>query len=207
MIVDLGTPPPAMLVRTAALGENAFAGYLVMMFLQNVDVPLGRRDTVGRPRTQDGDSLARLGAGSRSRHRLSIALGGSSLRRDRQPRAAAHDARLGLSTLRGTSESALAVAGACGFRRPPCAQRQRAGRVLRGRPAHPGDRSHSAQLGAPNGPVVARGSRRNRGCAGSSWADSSQPAKFAPRPNSSSSNPGCRPRRPRHPGPPSQQPP
>ena len=41
-IVDLGTPPPAMLVRTAALGENAFAGYLVMMFLQNADVPLGR---------------------------------------------------------------------------------------------------------------------------------------------------------------------
>jgi hypothetical protein len=41
-IVDLGTPPPAMLVRTAAMGENAFAGYLVMMFLQNVDVPLGR---------------------------------------------------------------------------------------------------------------------------------------------------------------------
>jgi hypothetical protein len=41
-IVDLGTAPPAMLVRTAALGENAFAGYLVMMFLHNVDVPLGR---------------------------------------------------------------------------------------------------------------------------------------------------------------------
>src|SRR5258708_40274528 len=41
-IVDLGAPPPAMLVRTAALGENAFAGYLVLMFLQNVDVPLGR---------------------------------------------------------------------------------------------------------------------------------------------------------------------
>jgi len=29
-MVDLGTPPPAMMVRTAALGENAFAGYLVM---------------------------------------------------------------------------------------------------------------------------------------------------------------------------------
>lgn len=41
-VVDLGTPPPAMVVRTAALGENAFAGYLVMMFLQNVDVPVGR---------------------------------------------------------------------------------------------------------------------------------------------------------------------
>src|SRR6202795_3831629 len=41
-IVDLRTPPPAMLVRAAALGENVFAGYLVLMFLQNVDVPLGR---------------------------------------------------------------------------------------------------------------------------------------------------------------------
>src|SRR5947207_2029328 len=41
-IADLGPPPPSALVRTAALGENAFAGYLVMMFLQNVDVPLGR---------------------------------------------------------------------------------------------------------------------------------------------------------------------
>jgi hypothetical protein len=41
-IVDLRQPPPATLVRAAALGENAFAGYLVMMFLQNVDVPLGR---------------------------------------------------------------------------------------------------------------------------------------------------------------------
>jgi hypothetical protein len=41
-IVDLGPPPPGALVRTAALGENTFAGYLVMMFLQNVDVPLGR---------------------------------------------------------------------------------------------------------------------------------------------------------------------
>ena len=41
-IVDLGTPPPAMAVRTAALGEDAFAGYLVMMILQNADVPVGR---------------------------------------------------------------------------------------------------------------------------------------------------------------------
>jgi hypothetical protein len=41
-VVDLGQPPSAALVRTAALGESAFAGYLVMMFLQNVDVPLGR---------------------------------------------------------------------------------------------------------------------------------------------------------------------
>jgi hypothetical protein len=41
-IVDLGTPPPATMVRLAALGENVFAGYLVTIFLQNVDVPLGR---------------------------------------------------------------------------------------------------------------------------------------------------------------------
>jgi hypothetical protein len=41
-IVDLGTPPPATVVRLAALGENVFAGYLVTIFLQNVDVPLGR---------------------------------------------------------------------------------------------------------------------------------------------------------------------
>jgi len=41
-VVDLRTPPPAMVVRTVALGENVFAGYLVMAFLQNVDVPLGR---------------------------------------------------------------------------------------------------------------------------------------------------------------------
>jgi prepilin-type N-terminal cleavage/methylation domain-containing protein len=57
-MVDLGTPPPAMMVRTAALGESAFAGYLVMMFLQNVDVPVGRatpladleRNTASTPR-------------------------------------------------------------------------------------------------------------------------------------------------------------
>jgi hypothetical protein len=41
-IVDLGTPPPATVVRLAALGESVFAGYLVTIFLQNVDVPLGR---------------------------------------------------------------------------------------------------------------------------------------------------------------------
>jgi hypothetical protein len=41
-IVDLGTPPPAPVVRLAALGESVFAGYLVTIFLQNVDVPLGR---------------------------------------------------------------------------------------------------------------------------------------------------------------------
>ena len=41
-VVDLGLPPPASIVRTAALAENVFAGYLVMMFMQNIDVPLGR---------------------------------------------------------------------------------------------------------------------------------------------------------------------
>jgi len=41
-VVDLGTPPPAPMVRLAALGENVFAGYLVTIFLQNVDVPVGR---------------------------------------------------------------------------------------------------------------------------------------------------------------------
>ncbi|HEY0802754.1 MAG TPA: hypothetical protein VGD54_18095 [Steroidobacteraceae bacterium] len=39
---DLGTPPPATAVRLGALGENIFASYLVMLFLQNVDVPMGR---------------------------------------------------------------------------------------------------------------------------------------------------------------------
>ena len=38
----LGTPPTAAAVRTAALGENVFAGYLVMLYVQNFDVPLGR---------------------------------------------------------------------------------------------------------------------------------------------------------------------
>jgi hypothetical protein len=41
-IVDLGTAPPAAVVRLAALGESVFAGYLVTIYLQNVDVPLGR---------------------------------------------------------------------------------------------------------------------------------------------------------------------
>ncbi|HWJ36145.1 MAG TPA: hypothetical protein VNR70_12805 [Steroidobacteraceae bacterium] len=39
---DLGTPPPAAAVRAAALGENVLAGYLVNLFLQNFNVPLGR---------------------------------------------------------------------------------------------------------------------------------------------------------------------
>jgi hypothetical protein len=41
-VADLGSPPPAHIVRMAALGENIFASYLVMLFLQNVDVPVGR---------------------------------------------------------------------------------------------------------------------------------------------------------------------
>ncbi len=41
-VIDLGTPPPATAVRLGALGENLFASYLVMLFLQNVDVPVGR---------------------------------------------------------------------------------------------------------------------------------------------------------------------
>jgi hypothetical protein len=39
---DLGTPPPVGLVRTASLGESVFAGYLVNLFLQDFNVPLGR---------------------------------------------------------------------------------------------------------------------------------------------------------------------
>jgi hypothetical protein len=39
---DLGTPPPAAAVRTAALGESVLAGYLINLFLQNFNVPLGR---------------------------------------------------------------------------------------------------------------------------------------------------------------------
>lgn len=38
----LGTPPPAGAIRIAALGESVFAGYLVMLYVQNFDVPLGR---------------------------------------------------------------------------------------------------------------------------------------------------------------------
>jgi hypothetical protein len=38
----LRTPPAAGAVRTAALGESVFAGYLVMLYVQNFDVPLGR---------------------------------------------------------------------------------------------------------------------------------------------------------------------
>ncbi|MDP9013429.1 MAG: hypothetical protein M3O41_12365 [Pseudomonadota bacterium] len=41
-IVELGPAPPATMVRLAALGESVFAGYLITIFVQNVDVPLGR---------------------------------------------------------------------------------------------------------------------------------------------------------------------
>jgi hypothetical protein len=37
----LDNPPPAAAVRAAAWGENALAGYLVMLYLQNFDVHLG----------------------------------------------------------------------------------------------------------------------------------------------------------------------
>jgi hypothetical protein len=39
---DLGTPPPAQVARLASLGENTFAGYLALLFLQNFNVSLGR---------------------------------------------------------------------------------------------------------------------------------------------------------------------
>jgi hypothetical protein len=39
---DLGTPPSPAAARVATLGENALAGYLVDLFLQNFNVPLGR---------------------------------------------------------------------------------------------------------------------------------------------------------------------
>jgi hypothetical protein len=37
----LGAPPPAALIRAAAMGENAFAGYLTDLHLQNFNVHLG----------------------------------------------------------------------------------------------------------------------------------------------------------------------
>jgi hypothetical protein len=39
---DLGAPPTMRVTRVAALGEDVFAGYLVVLFLQNFNVPLGR---------------------------------------------------------------------------------------------------------------------------------------------------------------------
>jgi hypothetical protein len=41
-IGDLRTPPTADVVRIASLGENVFAGYLVLLFLQDFNVPLGQ---------------------------------------------------------------------------------------------------------------------------------------------------------------------
>jgi len=41
-IGDLGTPPAAQLARVAGLGESTFTGYLVLLFLQNFNVSLGR---------------------------------------------------------------------------------------------------------------------------------------------------------------------
>jgi hypothetical protein len=37
----LDNPPPAAAVRAATLGEDVFAGYLVMLYLQNLNVHLG----------------------------------------------------------------------------------------------------------------------------------------------------------------------
>jgi hypothetical protein len=39
---ELGAPPPAGLMRTAGLGENVLAGYFVLLFLQDFNVPSGR---------------------------------------------------------------------------------------------------------------------------------------------------------------------
>jgi hypothetical protein len=39
---DLGAPPTASVARLAALGESVFAGYLVVLRLQDFNVPLGR---------------------------------------------------------------------------------------------------------------------------------------------------------------------
>jgi hypothetical protein len=38
----LGAPPPAAAVRMASLSENTFAAYLVLLYLQDFNVPLGR---------------------------------------------------------------------------------------------------------------------------------------------------------------------
>jgi hypothetical protein len=39
---DLGAPPPSPAARVASLGEDSFAGYLTLLFLQNFNVSLGR---------------------------------------------------------------------------------------------------------------------------------------------------------------------
>jgi hypothetical protein len=38
----LGAPPPAAAVRLTSLSENTFAAYLVLLYLQDFNVPLGR---------------------------------------------------------------------------------------------------------------------------------------------------------------------
>jgi hypothetical protein len=43
---DLDTPPRPNLTRAASLGENALAGYLADLFLQNFNVSLGRATPV-----------------------------------------------------------------------------------------------------------------------------------------------------------------
>jgi hypothetical protein len=43
---DLETPPRLELVRAASLGEDTFAGYLTVLFLQNFNVSLGRATPV-----------------------------------------------------------------------------------------------------------------------------------------------------------------
>ena len=43
---DLDTPPRLALTRVASLGENAFAGFLADLFLQNFNVSLGRATPV-----------------------------------------------------------------------------------------------------------------------------------------------------------------
>jgi hypothetical protein len=43
---DLDTPPRIELARVASLGENAFAGYVADLFLQNFNVSLGRATPV-----------------------------------------------------------------------------------------------------------------------------------------------------------------
>ena len=43
---DLDTPPGLPLTRVASLGEDTFAGYLLVLFLQNFNVSLGRATAV-----------------------------------------------------------------------------------------------------------------------------------------------------------------
>ena len=41
-VVELGTPTPLVVARIASLDEPVAAGYWLMMYLQHVDVPMGR---------------------------------------------------------------------------------------------------------------------------------------------------------------------